>query len=52
MVQGDGGQVCTPAAREAIQSCDGDSPGNGRYVEAKKAINVTPVDRYHDVVQQ
>ena len=29
MVRGDGGQVCTLAAREAIQSFDGDFPGNG-----------------------
>lgn len=43
MVWGDGGQVCTLAAREAIQSFDGDFPGNGLYV--------TPVDGNHDVVQ-
>ena len=43
MVRGDGRQVCTLATREAIQSCAGDSPGDGLYIEAKKAIKVTLV---------
>ena len=43
--------MCTLAAREAIQSCAGDSPGNGLFVEAKKAIKATLVDGNHDVVQ-
>ena len=56
MVRGGGGggggrQVCTLAAREAIQSCAGDSPGIGLYVEAKKVIKVTLVDGNRDVVQ-